>query len=101
MFDRSSRYFAIADVRHLQSDGTLVVHKKRRFLPQRGPQPGDRLVVVAQDERLDSLAARTLGDPLQYWRIADLSNAMHPLDLAEPSRVLDVPGAGFRGSGAS
>lgn len=101
MFDRSSRYFAIAEVGHLQWDGTLVVHKKRRFLPRPGRQPGDRVVVVAQDERLDTLAARTLGDPLQHWRIADLNHAMNPLDLAEPGRALDVPGAGFRGSGAS
>jgi hypothetical protein len=100
MFDRSSRYFAVAEARHLDWDGTLIVHKQRRFLPQPRPQAGDRLVVVAAGERLDALAARIIGDPLQYWRIADLSNAMNPQDLAEAGRVLDVPGTGFRNAGS-
>lgn len=46
--------------------------------------------VVAGD-RLDLLAARYFGDPLQYWRIADANPAPTPDELLEPGRVLIIP----------
>jgi nucleoid-associated protein YgaU len=46
--------------------------------------------VVAGD-RLDLLAARYFGDPLQYWRIADANPAGSPDELLEPGRVLVIP----------
>jgi nucleoid-associated protein YgaU len=46
---------------------------------------------VRPGDRLDLLAARFLGDPHQYWRLADANPAA--LDaLEEPGRDLDVPG---------
>ncbi|HEY0044657.1 MAG TPA: hypothetical protein VGB62_08920 [Allosphingosinicella sp.] len=97
MFDPSSRYHAIGNAEHVAPDGERLIYKKRRFLPQRTAQPTDTVVVVRTGERLDTVAARTLGDPLQYWRIADASNAMNPFDLGEAGRVLDVPTGGLRG----
>ena len=38
---------------------------------------------VRQGERLDNITARMLGDPLQFWRIADANNAMRPNELTE------------------
>jgi nucleoid-associated protein YgaU len=46
--------------------------------------------VVAGD-RLDLLAARYFGDPLQFWRIADANPASSPDELLEPGRVLVIP----------
>ncbi len=46
--------------------------------------------VVAGD-RLDLLAARYFGDPLQFWRIADANPARSPDELIEPGRVLVIP----------
>ena len=47
---------------------------------------------VAQGERLDVLAHRTLGDPLQYWRICDANDVMRPTELTdEPGRAVRVP----------
>jgi nucleoid-associated protein YgaU len=46
--------------------------------------------VVAGD-RLDLLAARYFGDPLQFWRIADANPARSPDELLEPGRVLIIP----------
>jgi hypothetical protein len=49
-------------------------------------------VTVAQSDRLDLIASRTLGDSEQFWRVADANNAMHPLDLTEVvGRVLRIP----------
>ena len=37
-------------------------------------------------------AARTLGDPLQFWRVCDANNAMNPPELTEEAgRALRVP----------
>ena len=101
MFDTTSRYQAIPNAQHVERDGTSFVYKKRRFLPHRAPQPTDRAVVVQVGDRLDTISARMLGDPLQYWRIADASHAMDPFDLVEPGRLLVVPLIGFPGTGAS
>ena len=101
MFDPTSRYHSIANARHVDVDGTSFVYKKRRFLPHRAPLPSDREVVVAVGDRLDTIAARLLVDPLQYWRIADASHAMNPFDLSTPGRMLVVPAIGFASTSAS
>jgi hypothetical protein len=98
MSDPTSRYDAVATARHRLADGTLVLYRKRRFLPQPEPSPAHRMVVVREGERLDLIAARLLGDPLQFWRIADSNCAMNPMDLAVPGSGLVVPGASHGGS---
>lgn len=100
MFDPTSRYFAIPEAVHAAPGGVLLVYKRRRLLPQPAPLPTDRSVVARAGERLDTIAARMLGDPRQFWRIADAGNAMNPFDLAEPGTRLVVPTIGF-GTGTS
>lgn len=90
MFDSTSRYFAIENAQH-PAPGGVLIYKTRRFLPQGSLLPGNRGVIVRAGDRLDTIAARMLGDPLQFWRIADANDAMNPLDLAEPGRFLKVP----------
>lgn len=90
MFEHTSRYYAIPNAELTMADGRTVAYKRRRFLP-----PGESLpllveVVVGEGDRLDILAARVLGDPEQFWRIADANNAMNPLDLVEPGKVLRI-----------
>ncbi|TAH37116.1 MAG: hypothetical protein EYC70_09045 [Planctomycetota bacterium] len=92
MFEPSSRYAPIPEGRTTEASGREVVYKLRRFLP--APEALRLLVevTVAQGDRLDLIAGRTLGDPEQSWRICDASNAMHPAELTEePGRVLRVP----------
>jgi nucleoid-associated protein YgaU len=101
MFDPSSRYHALANAEYVTPDGERLTYRKRRFLPQPAPHSTDRVAVVRAGERLDAIAARTLGDPLQYWRIADAGNAMNPFDLLEPGRLLDVPMIALRGTRSS
>lgn len=47
--------------------------------------------VVAGD-RLDLLAQRYFGDPLQYWRIVDANPTLEPEALLEPGTLLSIPG---------
>jgi hypothetical protein len=92
MFQTTSRYYNLLTLQFTGPAGVQVAYKSRRLLP-----PGDALallqeVTVTEGDRLDLIAARTLGDPEQFWRVCDANNAMSPFDLtAAIGRVLRVP----------
>ena len=92
MFDQTSRYFNLETALHTTIDGRTVAYKRRRFLPQGDAMPLLGEVTTTQGDRLDLIAARTLGDPLHFWRICDANNAMNPLELTEePGVTLQIP----------
>lgn len=92
MFDHTSRYYTLQTATYDFSDGRRVSYKRRRFLPQGESLPLLTELMVSSGDRLDLLAAKTLGDPLQFWRIADANNSLHPQQLiSEPGSVLRVP----------
>lgn len=80
----TSRYYNIALKKYEAQDGRSVAYLARRFVP-----PAERFNtilehVVAEGERLDQIAAQYLGDPEQFWRIADANGAIQPDDLTQP-----------------
>lgn len=87
-FDPSSRYRGVALLLHERGAGRdPVAHLARRFIPQRHAIAAAVEATVAAIDRPDLLAARTLGSPLAYWRIADANAVLDPFELT------DVPGA--------
>lgn len=93
MFDHDSRYYDIPDAVHVGPDGQEMVYKRRRFLPRGEDLPLLREVTVQTTDRPDLVAARTLGQPELFWRIADANDAMDPQALTrEPGRTLRVAG---------
>jgi len=87
MFDPSSRYANKELVSFTKVDGTEVRYVKRRFCP-RGEEQQLLVEVIIQDgDRLDLITSRTIGDPMQFWRVCDANNAMNPCDLLEPKRI--------------
>ncbi|RKH54936.1 LysM domain-containing protein [Corallococcus aberystwythensis] len=91
MFSPTSRYSQVSNATYTAPDGTEIVYKRRRFPPmqQQGifGQTG-----VRPEERVDQLAARTLRDPLQYWRLCDTNMVLDPFELVdEPGRRVRVP----------
>jgi len=91
VFEPNSRYAAIPTATLRTADGRDVAYTRRRFLPRGAAMPLLVEVGVAQGDRLDLIAARTLGDPEQFWRVCDANDAMRPLDLLETGRTLRVP----------
>lgn len=92
MFEPTSRYAALETVRHTDSRGRTVAYKRRRFLPHAAELATLAELTVAAGDRLDNLAARSLGDPEQFWQICDANDAMRPGALTEePGRRLRVP----------
>jgi hypothetical protein len=45
---------------------------------------------VAQGDRLDTITARYLGDPTQFWRICDANDTLRPDELEEPGRTVRI-----------
>lgn len=102
MFAMTSRYQGVDTATCQLADGRTVRYVRRRFLPR--PEDLAELSehVVRPGERLDLVAARELGDPEQFWRIADANRAMDPEALAVPGRRLRItlpaglpPGSGI------
>jgi hypothetical protein len=92
MFDSSSRYAHLPTYVYDTEGDERIPYTARRFLPL-----AEELLLLSetrtvQHDRLDLIAARTLGDPLLYWQICDASTAMNPVELLEPpGRKLSVP----------
>jgi len=82
-FPPNSRYHGIETKTHRTPDGRAVTYLARRFVPL--PQNLSLLQehVVTEDDRLDLIAASTLGDPLLFWRICDANHALRPEALTE------------------
>lgn len=92
MFEPTSRYYSLKKATYEMPDGREIAYVRRRFLPRGENLPLLVEVTVTDGDRLDLIAARTLGDPEQFWRICDANSAMNPFDLiAEPGRILRVP----------
>lgn len=91
MFGPNSRYYLTPTARLRREDGAEVAYLRRRFVP-----PPERFALLAEHtvsegERLDLLAHQYLGDPEQFWRLADANGAVRPEELtAEPGRRLRI-----------
>jgi hypothetical protein len=82
-FGPDSRYHGLDIVQWARPDGTLVSHVRRRFVP-----PPENFATlqehrITDGDRVDSLAARYLGDPQQYWRLCDANGAIRPETLTD------------------
>ncbi len=98
MFEPNSRYFDIEKVTIVSNEpvsdtnNRTIIYKKRRFIPSAEEIPLLQEVIVTGGDRLDLISSRTLGDPEQFWRICDMNEATHPLDLtSEIGRILKIP----------
>jgi hypothetical protein len=80
-FPNTSRYYGIATTTLTTPEGREIAYLRRRFIPA-----PDRFSLVyehgiVQGDRLDNLTAQYLGDPEQFWRIADANVVLNPLEL--------------------
>jgi hypothetical protein len=80
-----SRYTGIKTATWETPDGREIVHFRRRFIA-----PPERFSllhhhIVQDGDRPDLLAFHYLGDPEQFWRIADPNVVFSPNELADES----------------
>src|SRR5687768_15162517 len=98
MFDPNSRYADVETVmfERTGADGEpeAIAYKRRRLIPAAEANTTLAEHVVKQGDRIDNIAARYLGDPLEFWRICDANHVIRPDDLvtvgdgARPIRIV-------------
>lgn len=92
MFPPTSRYHEIETAKFVAADGREIVYLRRRFLPDLRAILVLAEHTVVEDDRLDNVTARYLGDPEQFWRVADANEEMQPDALtAEVGRAVRIP----------
>lgn len=97
-FPANSRYFQTETTEFTKPDGQVIVYLRRRFVP-----PADQFQLlhehlVQAGERLDTIAATELGDPLVFWRLCDANDISRPEDLLELERVRITLPSGVTGT---
>ncbi len=91
-FPVTSRYHNIKTAKLKTVAGREIIYLRRRFLPDASNITDLVEHTVTEGERLDNITAKYLGDPEQFWRLADANNAMEPEELtAEIGRRLRIP----------
>jgi hypothetical protein len=84
MFSLNSRYHGLGHLKLEVGPDEEVAYVRRRIIapPERFELLQEH--VVSGGERPDQIAAQHLGDPEQFWRIADANNVLAPQELTEP-----------------
>jgi hypothetical protein len=90
-FPPNSRYHDVEIGTFERPDGHRIAYLRRRFVPPPETFATLRDHVVRDGERLDHVAAIHLGDPEQFWRVADANGANAPEQLTEtPGRRIRI-----------
>jgi hypothetical protein len=91
MIGLGSRYGGIDTATYTTADGRTIAYLRRRFVP---PPENFALLqehLVRGGDRPDLLGYQYLGDPEQYWRIADANAVFWPEELTdEPDRRVRI-----------
>jgi len=87
MFDPTSRYAVLA-IKTLRASGSDGQPRDIRYVGRRLVPPvaeGITMVehAVARGDRFDTIAAKYLGDPTQFWRVCDTNEVLDPNELTE------------------
>jgi hypothetical protein len=91
MISLLSRYATVDQATLVLPDGREIRYLRRRFVPHPELLATSDEYVVRLGDRLDRIAATTLGDPELFWRIADGNRATRPAKLVEePGRRLRI-----------
>jgi hypothetical protein len=89
-FAPTSRYYGLGTATFVDSHGASHAYALRRFIPDPSQFATIELHVVIQGERYDTLAAQYVGDPLQFWRLADANGVLDPCDLEPPGQTVRI-----------
>lgn len=81
IFPQTSRYHTIETTRLVTADGREIIYLKRRFVPAGSTFADLTEHKYAEGERLDNITAQYVGDPTQFWQLADANDVLHPDEL--------------------
>lgn len=87
-FPADSRYHGVPTRTFTAPDGRMLPYLSRRFAPM--PEAFSTLSyrIVAEGERLDQIAATTIGNPEAFWQHCDANRAIWPEELEQTGTEL-------------
>lgn len=88
MIDKTSRYAKVPTLAAIDASGEEVTLLELREIP---PTTGLFSHTPVGGERIDHLASRYYRDPLKFWRIADASDELHPMEIVVAGRKVLIP----------
>ena len=92
MFEHTSRYYDQKKLQYRRPDGRVISYVARRIVPSRDNVATLAEVQLTEGQRLDTIAATTLGAPELFWQICDANDALNPFDLMSGvGRVIKIP----------
>jgi len=92
IFTVDSRYHLTGITKWTDANDKEIIFLRRRFVPIARASLAQLEHTVTQDERLDHITARYLGNPELFWRLCDANNAMIPNELTNTiGRRLRIP----------
>jgi hypothetical protein len=89
MFAQGSRYAQVQTAIYTDRAGGQHPYVLLRAFPPAAPTR--QLYSVASGDRLDLIAYRFFGDPLQFWRLCDANDELRPEDLEQAGHEIRVP----------
>ncbi len=82
-FPPTSRYYGIDVATFETAGGKNIAYLRRRFVPSSEQLSLLQEHTVKQGDRLDNITATYLGDPEQFWQVADANNAVALEELTD------------------
>jgi len=90
-YPRTSRYYDTKMNTFTAPDGTQIPYLARRLLPDPASFTAISEYTVVAGDRPDLIAFRVLGEPGQWWQIADANQVLDPRELtATPGRKIRI-----------
>ncbi|MEX0317028.1 MAG: LysM domain-containing protein [Ruegeria sp.] len=82
-FPPESRYHGIPTRTFIAPDGRAIPYLVRRFAPPPESFATLGFRTVAEGDRLDRIAAETIGNPQGFWLLCDANRAIWPEELEQ------------------
>lgn len=98
-FPPESRYAGLPTKILVEADGRTITYVTRRFTPAPEAFATQAYRTTTEGERLDHIAADTIGNAEGFWQLCDANRAIFAEELEEPGTELrltlpqGVPGA--------
>lgn len=87
-FPAESRYHAVPTLTFTTPDARQLPYLARRFTPPPEAFATLGYRIVAEGERLDQIAAETIGDPEAFWQLCEANGAVWAEELERAGREL-------------